>query len=128
MPTRDGWLVRSATYEALPSASHQRPSPAAQHQDNLNKLETLLPSTAAHLKSRFGQGVVEAWSGVRCATSDRLPVVDAMAVGASSGLWVSAALGSRGLSLCVLCAELLAARLHAEPLPIEKRLARLLYA
>jgi hypothetical protein len=28
----------------------------------------------------------------------------------------------------VLCAELLAARLHAEPLPVEKRLARLLSA
>jgi glycine/D-amino acid oxidase-like deaminating enzyme len=32
-------------------------------------------------------------------------------------------MGSRGLTFAALCAELLAARLHAEPLPVELRLA-----
>jgi tRNA 5-methylaminomethyl-2-thiouridine biosynthesis bifunctional protein len=32
-------------------------------------------------------------------------------------------MGSRGLTFAVLCAELLAARLHGEPLPLERRLA-----
>jgi tRNA 5-methylaminomethyl-2-thiouridine biosynthesis bifunctional protein len=37
-------------------------------------------------------------------------------------------MGSRGLSFSVLCAELLAARLGAEPLPVEASLARVLHA
>jgi len=126
-PVGPAWFA-GATYEALGAAGRHPLSQTTQHSDNLNKLEALLPSTAARLKPRYQHHSVQAWSGVRCATSDRLPVVDAMAVGESPGLWVSAALGSRGLSLCVLCAELLAARLHAEPLPVEKRLARLLSA
>ena len=32
-------------------------------------------------------------------------------------------MGSRGLSFAALCGELLAARLHGEPLPVEQRLA-----
>ena len=32
-------------------------------------------------------------------------------------------MGSRGLSFAALCAELLVARLHGEPLPVEQRLA-----
>ena len=36
---------------------------------------------------------------------------------------VATGMGSRGLSFTALCGELLAARLHAEPLPLEQRLA-----
>ena len=132
VPLPDGlaWFA-GATYEKQGSADRQQASVQAQHQENLRKLTVLLPNCAARLQPRFEQGDVQAWSGVRCATADRLPVVDRVLVGvdqadASASLWVSAAMGSRGLSLCVLCAELLAARLHAEPLPIESRLARLL--
>ena len=32
-------------------------------------------------------------------------------------------MGSRGLTFAVLCAELLAATLHNEPLPMERKLA-----
>jgi tRNA 5-methylaminomethyl-2-thiouridine biosynthesis bifunctional protein len=32
-------------------------------------------------------------------------------------------MGSRGLTFAALCAELLAARLHGEPLPLDRRLA-----
>ena len=39
------------------------------------------------------------------------------------GVHVCTALGSRGLTFALLCAELLAAWLHDEPLPVEKRLA-----
>jgi tRNA 5-methylaminomethyl-2-thiouridine biosynthesis bifunctional protein len=35
-------------------------------------------------------------------------------------------MGSRGLTFAALCAELLAARVHGEPLPLEQRLARAL--
>ena len=43
-------------------------------------------------------------------------------------VWISASMGSRGLTYAVLCAELLAARLGGEPLPLEGSLARLLAA
>jgi tRNA 5-methylaminomethyl-2-thiouridine biosynthesis bifunctional protein len=33
-------------------------------------------------------------------------------------------MGSRGLSFAALCAELLAASLHGEPLPVDRRLAQ----
>ena len=42
------------------------------------------------------------------------------------GLWLSTAMGARGLTLALLCGELLAARLHGEPLPLDARLARAL--
>jgi tRNA 5-methylaminomethyl-2-thiouridine biosynthesis bifunctional protein len=44
------------------------------------------------------------------------------------GLWTSAALGSRGLTFAALAAELLAARLHGEPLPLPVKLAAALDA
>jgi tRNA 5-methylaminomethyl-2-thiouridine biosynthesis bifunctional protein len=129
VPVKDGlaWFA-GATYEQLDSSNQQRASHQARHLENLRKLEALLPRAAAHLKQQFAGEEIQAWSGVRCATSDRLPVVDAVQGDGSASLWVSAAMGSRGLSLSMLCAELLAARLHAEPLPIESRLARLLQA
>ncbi|RYF72780.1 MAG: hypothetical protein EOO29_27810, partial [Comamonadaceae bacterium] len=43
---------------------------------------------------------------------------------ARPGLWVCTALGSRGLSFATLCAELLAARWHGEPLPVPAAWAR----
>ncbi|HOZ65316.1 MAG TPA: FAD-dependent oxidoreductase [Burkholderiaceae bacterium] len=134
VPQPDGlaWFA-GATYEPLGSPYHQKASVQTQHQENLRKLDVLLPYCAARLQPRFKDGDIQEWSGVRCATADRLPVVDVIQIGAAQAgtpvcLGVSTAMGSRGLSLCVLCAELLAARLHAEPLPVESRLARLLQA
>ncbi|MDB5879825.1 MAG: tRNA 5-methylaminomethyl-2-thiouridine biosynthesis protein MnmC, partial [Variovorax sp.] len=39
------------------------------------------------------------------------------------GPWMCTAMGSRGLSFAALCAELLAARWHGEPLPLPTALA-----
>ncbi len=102
-------------------------SPQSQ-QDNLQRLQSLLPATAAHLADAFQHGSAQAWAGVRCASPDRLPVVGPVNVGPLPGLWVNTAMGSRGLTFAVLCAELLASRLHGEPLPIESRMARALSA
>jgi tRNA 5-methylaminomethyl-2-thiouridine biosynthesis bifunctional protein len=41
---------------------------------------------------------------------------------------MNAAMGSRGLTLALLCGELLAAQWHGEPLPIEARLTKFLDA
>ena len=40
------------------------------------------------------------------------------------GLWLSTAMGSRGLTHAALCGELIAAQMGAEPLPIDADLLR----
>jgi tRNA 5-methylaminomethyl-2-thiouridine biosynthesis bifunctional protein len=91
----------------------------ADHRANLERIRRLLPDVAQRLAPQFEQDQVNAWTGVRCAAVDRRPLLGEI----EPGLWVSAAMGSRGLTFAALCAELLAARLHGEPLPLDRRLA-----
>ena len=139
-PQSRAWFT-GATYEANPGADPHGDSPefavktggkpaewiAAQHSANFARLASLLPATAQALADSFANGSVRSWRGTRHVTADRLPIVGPLvgplAAEASPTLWISTGLGSRGLSLCVLCAELLAARLCGEPLPIEATLA-----
>ncbi len=97
---------------------------AAGHNENLQRLSHLLPIVASTLTRRFSQEQVQAWTGTRCTTIDRLPAVGALDAGPQPSLWVSTGMGSRGLTYAALCAELLAARLGGEPLPIEASLAK----
>ncbi|TFZ08424.1 FAD-dependent oxidoreductase [Ramlibacter humi] len=122
VPLREGqaWLTGS-TYGRGDSGTDERPE---DHAANLARLQQLAPEAASALASAFERGRVRAWAGVRCASSDRRPLVGAL----GEGLWVSTALGSRGLTFALLCAELLAARLHGEPLPLPARLAAALDA
>jgi tRNA 5-methylaminomethyl-2-thiouridine biosynthesis bifunctional protein len=83
--------------------------------ENLARLAELLPETAAHIdRSALGS-----WAGVRCTSQDRRPLVGEV----EPAVWVTTAMGSRGLTFCALAAELIAARLHDEPLPLDHRLA-----
>lgn len=91
----------------------------ADHLANLERLQALVPLTAQQLAPDFAAGRVRGWTGVRCASGDRRPLVGPL----DDGLWVSTAMGSRGLSFAALCGELLAARLHGEPLPLPLSLA-----
>ncbi|WP_326543104.1 FAD-dependent 5-carboxymethylaminomethyl-2-thiouridine(34) oxidoreductase MnmC [Pseudorhodoferax sp.] len=84
---------------------------------NLERLHLLLPDTARAIAAGPPPS---AWAGVRCASPDRLPLAGPWK---PPGLWVLTALGARGLTLAPLAAELLAARLHDEPLPVPARLA-----
>jgi len=77
--------------------------------------ETQLKTTPEALKASLN---LESWSGVRCTTPDRMPIVGEI----RRGLWVNFGLGSRGLSLCTLMAETLGALIQREPLPLAKRL------
>ncbi len=98
------------------------------HLSNLAHLAQLLPPLARHLTPAFAAGALPTWRGTRCVTVDRLPAVGPLEAIAQPSLWLCAGLGSRGLSFSVLCAELLAARFGAEPLPVEVKLAQLLNA
>ena len=99
----------------------------ADHQQNLERLQVLEPATGQALQAAFDQGHVRGWAGMRCGVHDRLPVVGAVPH-APEGIYINAAMGSRGLTLGLLCGELLAAQWHGEPLPIEARLAKFLDA
>ncbi|MEQ1658483.1 MAG: FAD-dependent 5-carboxymethylaminomethyl-2-thiouridine(34) oxidoreductase MnmC, partial [Hylemonella sp.] len=116
VPTEDGlaWYA-GATYEdatqpAAPATEH--------HRVNLDKLHTLLPAAAQALTPSFAPDTARGWGGTRCVSVDRLPLVGPLEEGTQPTLWISAAMGSRGLSFAMLCAELLAARLGAEPWPV----------
>lgn len=99
------------------------------HRLNADKLQVLLPHAGQALRPVMETSSCQAFVGIRCASPDRLPVVGHLGPSgtpgsALDGLCVSTAMGSRGLTFAVLCAELLAAQLHGEPLPLEQRLAR----
>ena len=112
-----------STYEAITEPA----APQAEHlQADLDKLRRLLPATAAALAPDYAAGRVQAWEAVRCVSPDRLPLVGPLQDTAQPSLWISAAMGSRGLSLAMLCAEWLAARIGAEPWPMEAGLSRAL--
>ena len=109
------WLTGSS-YGRGETSLDARPQ---DHLANLDRLRDLLPEVSSALAPAFANGEVQAWTGVRCASSDRRPLVGEVA----PGLWASTAMGSRGLTFAHLAAELLAARLHGEPLPLPARLA-----
>ncbi|PUE28731.1 hypothetical protein B9Z35_12060 [Limnohabitans sp. Jir61] len=102
------------------------------HAENLERLKALEPETASALAPLFATVGTDAprvhgWAGVRCGVHDRLPMTGRVP-NAPEGLYMNAAMGSRGLTLGLLCGELLAAQWHGEPLPIEARLAKFLDA
>jgi tRNA 5-methylaminomethyl-2-thiouridine biosynthesis bifunctional protein len=118
------WFA-GATYSNTDAASL---SAAEGHDENLQRLSQLLPEVARRLSMRFSQSQVQAWTGTRCTTIDRLPAVGALDTGPQPCLWVSTGFGSRGLTYAALCAELLAAQLGGEPLPVEASLAKCIAA
>lgn len=120
------WVMGSS----FERGQHQLPptaeDAAAAHASNWAKLQTLLP--AGHRPDAEAFAQAQHWAQLRCASTDRLPLVGPLlpAQALSDGLlspWVATAMGSRGLTWALLCAELLAARLHAEPLPLANPLA-----
>ena len=97
---------------------------AQQHASNAARLKQLLPVVGTQLQSAFASTNLSHWSGSRCVSHDRFALVGPLESDPQPTLWISAAMGSRGLSFAALCAELLAARLCGEPLPVSDRLAR----
>lgn len=115
---RGAWITGSTYGRGDADASIR----SADHAANLQRVREVLPAAAAVMEAAAARGETRSWSGVRCTASDRRPLLGAVA----PGLWVSTAMGSRGLTFAALCGELLAARLHREPLPLEARLAQAL--
>ncbi len=118
LETNTAWLI-GATYDR----HNLSLEPSIRDQvDNFERLENLVPDIATRLKTEFERGLVKNWVGIRCATTDRLPIVGEI----SPGLWLCTAMASRGLTFAPLCAELVAAQLHGEELPLNPRLVKAL--
>jgi tRNA 5-methylaminomethyl-2-thiouridine biosynthesis bifunctional protein len=116
--TNDAWLV-AASYDRVNMSIEAN---ITDQVENFERLESLVPQIAAQLKPVFMRGEVSNWVGIRCASSDRLPIVGEV----TQGLWVITALASRGLTFAPLCAELLAAQCQGEQLPLNPRLVKAL--
>jgi tRNA 5-methylaminomethyl-2-thiouridine biosynthesis bifunctional protein len=95
-------------------------------QANLARVAGLHAASGELLASEHAHGHAQSWASVRCASGDRRPLVGPLDPARPQGPWVCTALGSRGLSFAALCAELLAAQWHGEPLPLPAALARAL--
>jgi tRNA 5-methylaminomethyl-2-thiouridine biosynthesis bifunctional protein len=113
------WLA-GATYETSKASVVEV---QGQHCANLQKLQRLLPDAARIVQSAIDANAVQAWSGTRCVTYDRMPLVGPVVTGQAPSLWMCTGMGSRGLSFAALCAQLLVARIGAEPLPVAKSAA-----
>ena len=130
----DGTIAVGATFDPGESAAGELDQRAADHR-NLARLERLL---AEPVEAR----AVGRYCGVRCIARDRLPYSGAVADEAAAlaaaarlrgahlrdlprreGLHAACALGSRGLAFAALAAELIAARIEGEPMPVERDLA-----
>ncbi len=119
-----GWYIGS-TFERNCEQAPVRPE---DHAANQLRLSTLLPDLGAAMQNRFEPAHVHGWAGLRCTLPDRLPAVGPIDSESLPGLWLSAGMGARGISLAVLCGELVAAWLDNEPLPIEASLSQHLAA
>jgi tRNA 5-methylaminomethyl-2-thiouridine biosynthesis bifunctional protein len=134
VPGIDGGAAAvGSTYELeLPGSPGFDDDPQRAHEGNLARLRRLLGVA--------GEVAVQGlFDGVRCVSADRLPLAGAMPSAAQldmagagpqlsdlprlPGLACLTALGSRGLTLAPLLAELIAAQLEGEPLPVERDLA-----
>jgi len=127
VPTPDGqpgWFIGS-TFERNCT---QAPVRSEDHAANQQRLATLLPGLGEAMAPQFVAAQVQGWAGLRCTLPDRVPAVGPLDPQAWPGLHVCAGMGARGLTLSVLCGELLAALLHGEPWPVERKLAQSLLA
>ncbi|MBQ0131381.1 MAG: FAD-dependent 5-carboxymethylaminomethyl-2-thiouridine(34) oxidoreductase MnmC [Comamonas sp.] len=120
------WVMGSTFERDVTQMPISEADQAAAHAVNHAKLSTLLPASGAPLAPWFDpqdSRCQPTWGHVRCASHDRLPIAGPVSA-AAPGLWAHTALGARGLTLSVLCAELIAAQLHGEPLPLDAKLAQ----
>jgi tRNA 5-methylaminomethyl-2-thiouridine biosynthesis bifunctional protein len=127
VPTTDGqpgWFIGS-TFERN---CEQAPVREEDHAANQVRLATLLPGLGEAMKAQFGPDRVQGWAGLRCTLPNRLPAVGPVDSQRLPGLWISAGMGARGISLAVLCGELTAAWLANEPLPLSADLTKHLSA
>jgi tRNA 5-methylaminomethyl-2-thiouridine biosynthesis bifunctional protein len=137
---RHAWVMGSTFERDVDTLPPSASDVQAAHAANWAKLQALLPQVVSHYGPAFAAlesaenppdsepnaSALQSWAAVRCTAPDRLPIVGPVDAAHLPGLWVNTAMGARGLTMSVLCGELLAARLQGEPLPLDAKLAKAL--
>jgi tRNA 5-methylaminomethyl-2-thiouridine biosynthesis bifunctional protein len=95
------------------------------HAENQKRLTELLPLAAEQLRDAWNNNErLKGWTGVRCASVNRMPKAGALDESQFPGLHLLTAMGSRGLTLSLLCAEVLACQLDGRPAPVSDKLVQ----
>ncbi|MFP5383523.1 MAG: FAD-dependent 5-carboxymethylaminomethyl-2-thiouridine(34) oxidoreductase MnmC [Gammaproteobacteria bacterium] len=131
-PARDGVHCVGATFGPRDDDPAVR---STDHAENLADLASACPSLYVALGDT-GCDVVGGRTGFRAQTPDYLPVIgpiadaeafaaqpDGKAPPALPGLYVLGALGAKGISFSLLGAEIIAAQVEGEPLPVDSEVA-----
>ena len=114
VPTANGkaWFS-GATFERNNASTV---ASAQAHAHNQHRLSQLLPQAAQALHAQWNSdSELHAWVGVRCASVNRLPKVGPLDAQRLAGLHILSALGSRGLTTALLCAQWLADHIEGKP-------------
>lgn len=119
-----GWFIGS-TFERN---CEQAPVRIEDHAANQVRLATLLPHLGEAMKRQFQPDRIHGWAGLRCTLPNRLPAVGPVDSQRLPGLWISTGMGARGISLAVLCGELVATWLENQDLPLPPELVKHLTA
>jgi len=143
LPAHDGVHAIGATYDRMSTrqTSSRQTVKRADHEKNVRAIDAMLPGviTKIDLDRILGR------AALRCSTPDHHPVIGPVTderffretfatlrhgpqfglpqAQYHQGLFVHAALGSRGLTTALLGAELLASQLCGEPWPVERSVA-----
>lgn len=112
-PSNGDWAATGASFITDDTDLELRDE---EHQENLDKLNMMLPGYAKNLLTQTLQGRVS----LRPISRDRLPIVGA--IPNHSGLYILSGFGARGLTWANICAELLASQINGDPLPLESDL------
>jgi tRNA 5-methylaminomethyl-2-thiouridine biosynthesis bifunctional protein len=123
VPTLEGpaWYT-GATFERN---TMQAAIDEAAHNDNQQRLAELLPAVQALLQAQFADAAqLKSWGGVRCASVNRMPKVGPLDEQQFLGLYLLTAMGSRGLTLSLLCADVLAALMEKSKPPVSESLLK----
>lgn len=107
VPTAEG----KTWYSGATFDRHQASKTISQeaHRHNHQRFTQLLPQAAQALESQWhNESELHAWVGVRCASVNRLPKVGPLNTQRWPGVHMLSALGSRGLTTALLCAQHLA--------------------
>lgn len=121
-PARDGLHAVGATFGPRDADPAVRDT---DHAENLARLAAAVPALYLALGDT-ACAIDGGRTGFRCQTPDYLPVMGALPDANGDplpGLQVLAALGAKGIAFSLLGAELLAAQLFDEPLPVDRAVA-----
>lgn len=120
LPAVNGLHGTGSTYRQKSADASIRPD---DHRRNIERMQDLSPDLDRMLERALGSvDALDGRAGVRAVMRDYLPAAGPLDGEESKGIYVSIGHGSRGLAWTPVCAELVAAQICGEPMPLEREL------